>query len=81
MEKLITASDREIDCDYVTVNSSATRIYIQVWNISLTEVAEIFGDPAETVYLRFGNLYLGNYTRLQSIMPETDSIRIVLGKE
>lgn len=80
-EKLITATKREISCDYVTVNSLRTRVYIQVSNISLTEVAAIFGNPAETVQLWFGDLYVAHYTRLESIMPESGSIRVVLGKE
>lgn len=80
-EKLITATKREIDCDYVTVNSSQKKVYIQVSNVSLIEVASIFGNPAETVQLWFGNLYLAYYTRLESIMPGVRSIRVVLGKE
>lgn len=81
MEKLITATKREIDCDYMTVNSLQSTVYIQVSNISLAEVATIFGNPAETVQLWFCNMYLAHFTRLESIMPGPNAIRIVLGKE
>lgn len=80
-EKLITATKREISCDYATVNSSQTKVYLQISNISLTEVVAIFGNPVETVQLWFGDLYLAHYTRLESIMPTSGSIRVALRKE
>ena len=80
MDKLITAT-KKIDCDYATVNSARTKVYIQVYNIALPQLAAIFSDPAETMQLRFGNLYVEGYTRLLSIMPGENTARVALGKE
>ena len=81
MDKLITAKKKEICCDYLTVNAGETKIYMHVANISLLDVATIFGNPTEICQLWLGNLYFSGYTQLESIMPEPEGYRVVLRKE
>lgn len=81
MEKLRTATGKEFDSDYVATTPSPARAYIRILNAPLVTVAAVFSDPQETLQLWHGELYLAQYTRLVTITPEADAVKISLAKE
>lgn len=81
MEKITTATGKKFDCDYFNLFPARDRLYIQVSGLSLVEAAVVFGNPAETVQLWFEEQYVSHYTKVISIGPVGDAVRISLGKE
>lgn len=81
MDQLRTATGKTFACDYFNLFPPAGQVNLRVIGTSLTSVAAVFGDPAETVQLYWGKDYLAQYTKLVAIVPEGDAIRVVLGKE
>ena len=81
MEKLKTATGKEFDCDYFNPFPPAGQVNIRVLGRSLVQVATIFGNPVETVQMWYNGQYLAHHTKLVAIVPETNAIRVVLGKE
>lgn len=81
MNELITATGRKIPCDYFNPNQPIPQVDIQISGVSVAEAASIFSDRRETEQLWYGNQYLAHYTKLVAIIPDSDSIRVVLGKE
>jgi hypothetical protein len=81
MEKLITATGKQFDCDSFNIFHERDRVYIHVHGLSFVKAAEIFSDPRETVQLWCGGQYVANHTRVISIGPAGETVRISLGKE
>lgn len=81
MEKLKTATGREFDCDYFNPFPQIGQINIRITGESLATIATVFGDPAETIQMWYGNQYAAQYTKLIAIVPSSAAIRVVLGKE
>lgn len=81
MEKLKTATGKEFDCDYFNPFPPANQVNLRVLNMSLANVVKVFGDPVETVQLWYEDQYLAHHTKVVAIVPETDAVRVVLGKE
>lgn len=81
MEKVITATGKQFDCDSFNIFRERDRVYIHVYGLSLVKAAEIFGNPAETVQLWHGGQYVANHTKVIAIGPAGDAVRISLGKE
>ena len=81
MEKLKTATGKQFDCDYFNPFPQGGQVNLRILNASLVEVASVFGNPAETVQLWWGQQYLAHHTRVVAIVPEVDAVRVVLGKE
>ena len=81
METVKTATGREFKCDYFNPCPPVDRTNLRVLEAQISDVAAVFSDPAETVQLWYGDMYVSQYTRLIMIMPEGDAIRVVLGKE
>ncbi len=81
MDQLRTATGKTFACDYFNLFPPAGQVNLRVIGASLTSVAAVFGDPAETVQLYWGKDYLAQHTKLVAIVPEGDAIRVVLGKE
>lgn len=81
MEKLTTATGNEFSCDYFNPCQSTGQCNLRVLNTNISTVASVFSNPSETVQLWCGNQYAANFTRLVAIVPESDAIRVVLGKE
>lgn len=81
MEQLTTATGKTYKCDYFNPFPPAGQVNLRILSASLTEVAAVFGDPAETVQLWCGGQYLAHHTKVVAIVPEMDAIRVVLGKE
>ncbi len=81
MEKLITATKKEFECDYFNHFPPAGQVNLRVLSVSLVEVATVFGNPAETVQMWYGDQYLAHHTKVIAIVPEVDAVRVVLGKE
>ena len=81
MEKLMTATGKEFDCDYFNPFPPVGQTNLRVLNTDLVTVATVFADPVETVELHCGNQCASQYTKLVAIVPEGDAIRVVLGKE
>lgn len=81
MEKLVTATGKDLDCDYFNPFSPVRQVNIRIRNASITKVAEVFSNPAETVSLTVDGQKLNNYTKLVAIVPEGNAIRVVLERE
>lgn len=81
MEKLKTSTGKQFACDYFNPFPPANQVNLRILDASLAKVAEVFGDPKETIQLWYCGQYLSQHTRLVAIIPETDAIRVVLGKE
>lgn len=81
MEKLKTATGKEFDCDYFNPFPPANQTNLRVWNTDLVTVATVFSDSDETAELNFGSQVASQHTKLMALIPEGDSIRVVLGKE
>lgn len=81
MEKVTTATGKQFDCDYFNPFPPAGQVNLRVLNVSLVEVASVFGNPAETVQMWYGDQYLSHHTKVIAIVPEVDAVRVVLGKE
>lgn len=80
METLTTATGKVFDCDYFNPFPQANQVNIRVSGVSLVETATVFGNPNETVQLRYGEQYLSNHTKVIAIVPEMDAVRVVLGR-
>ena len=78
METLITASGKSYECKYFVIISNPDRLYIRFSGIPIGEIATGFSDPAETVALTYEGKNTEGYTRLLSIIPEEDMIRVTL---
>lgn len=81
MVKLITATGKEIDCDYFNPFEPLGQVFLRACGISLLEAVTIFSNPSETVSLRWGKEYVAHHTKVVNITPEADAIRLTLGKE
>lgn len=81
MEKLITARGKAIDCDYFNPFPPLGQVFIRVLGLSLSETVSIFGNPAETVAMKWGDQYVAYHTKVINITPEGNAIRLTLGKE
>ena len=81
MEKLTTGTGKQYACDYFNPFPPANQVNIRVLDTSLVEAVTVFGNPAETVQLWWGNQYLAHHTKVVAIVPEGNAIRVVLGKE
>lgn len=81
MEKLITATGREFDCDYFNPSQTTRQCNLRVLNTPLETVATAFSNPAETAQLWCEGEYAAQYTKLVAIVPEGNAVRVVLGKE
>lgn len=81
MEKLRTATGKELDCDYFNPFPPVGQINLRVLNTPLPTVATVFADPQETVQMWFEGQYAAQYTKLIAIVPENGAVRVVLGKE
>lgn len=81
MDKLTTATGKTFDCDYFNPYPPMGQVNIRVLAISLVQAASVFGNPAETVQLWYEGQYLAQHTKVIAIVPESNAIRVVLGKE
>ena len=81
MDKIKTASGKTFETDYFNPCPPVGQVNLRVLGASVATVAAVFSNPAETVQLWCGSQYAANYTRLVAIVPESDAIRVVLGKE
>lgn len=80
MDKLTTATGKEFDCDLFLPYPQGKRLYIRVLGINIVDAVRVFSDPAETVQFWCGKEYVANHTKVVSIGPEDDGIRISLGE-
>lgn len=81
MEKLTTATGKEFSCDYFNPCQPTGQCNLRIVNEQISKVAAVFSNPSETAQLWCESQYAANYTRLVAIVPESDAIRVVLGKE
>lgn len=77
--KLITATGRAIDCEYVATNG-VDAAFVRVKNISFIDAATIFSDKEETRVMTWQVYTLDGYTKLYRISVEGDTILVHLGK-
>lgn len=81
MEKIITATGKQFDCDSVATIPEMGIAYIRVLNADLPTVASVFGNPNETVQLWYEDVYISQHTKLSALIPEGNAIRVNLKKE
>lgn len=81
MEKVITATGKEFDCESFSLIEEPARLYIRIRNTPFATVAAVFSDPMETVQIYCGNHYVAHYTKLLAILPENGMVRVNLTKE
>ena len=81
MEKLVTATGKEFDCDYFNPFPPVGQTNLRVSNTDVVTVATVFANPEETVELICGIQTASQFTKLVAIVPEGDAIRVVLGKD
>lgn len=81
MERLTTATGKEFSCDYFNPCQPTGQCNLRIVNEQILTVAAVFSNSSETVQLWCASQYAANYTRLVAIVPESDAIRVVLGKE
>lgn len=81
MTKIKLASGRELDCDLMVHSQKRGQATVRVLNMSITETARIFSNPAETAQLWFENDYAAGFTKLLAMIDDGDAIRVILGKE
>lgn len=81
MEKLITATGKQFDCDSVATIPEMGIAYIRVRNVDMPTVATVFGNPAETIQLWYEGQYIAQHTKLAALIPEGNTIRVNLKKE
>lgn len=80
MDKIITATGKEFDCDYLTVRHSSNRAFIRVF-APIETVASVFGNKAETAKLTYCEESLIGFTKFISIINEGDAFKVCLEKE
>lgn len=81
MEKLITATGKQFDCDSMVMIPEMGIAYIRVQNVDMATIATVFGNPAETMQLWYEGQYIAQYTKLTALIPEGTTIRVNLKKE
>lgn len=78
---MVTATGKEFKTDYFNPSAALDRLTIRLKDSTMTEVATVFADPAETVRLTYAGRTVENYTGLIYISPEANAIRVALRKE
>ncbi len=81
MDQITTATGKSFLSDYLAVIPNPRQAYFRIVGTPLYVVAEVFGNPSETLQLWHGDTYLSGYTHLIAIIPEEDAIKVALGKE
>lgn len=81
MDIIKTAQGKTFNTDYFATMPYPARAYIRVLDTPIAMVAAVFSNPAETAQLWCGQYYLAQHTRLVSIMPEQDAVKVCLAKE
>lgn len=81
MDHIRTATGKTFESDYLATITSPQQAYFRVVGTSISRVAEVFGNPLETVQLWHGDVYLSGYTKLVAIIPEAGAIKVALEKE
>ena len=80
MEKLKTATGKELDCDYFNPFPQEGQLNISIVGESLATIATVFANPRETLQLWWDGQYAAQYTQILAIVPETGAVRVVLRK-
>lgn len=78
--KLITATGRSIDCEYVATNG-VDAAFIRVKNITFVDAAIVFSNSEETNVMMWQEYTLEGYTKLYRISSEGDTILVHMGLE
>lgn len=82
MKKTIeTATGKEFKTNYFNPSSSLGRLTVRILESTMTDVATVFADPAETARLTHAGRTVEGYTKLIYISPESAAIRVALRKE
>lgn len=81
MDKIRTATGKEFECDFFSCIPDPPRLYLNIVNASITDVAVAFSNHAETMQLWIENYYFAQYTRLVSLAPQNGAIKVSLAKE
>lgn len=81
MDSLKTASGKTFRCDLFAPLPEMGIVYLRVSGGTLAEIADVFSNPNETIRLWYGREYLAQYTKLDSLVPEADTVRVCLRKE
>lgn len=80
MDKIVTATGKEFDSDYLSTIPYPAQTFFRILNTPIEEAAKVFSDPAETAKIYYCEHCLEGYTNLIAIIPESDAIKICLAK-
>lgn len=81
MDEIKTASGKALMSDYFSAIPYPAQLYIRIVGKKLSEVSEIFENPAETQQLWCGEHYFAGYTHLLAVIPENGAVKVALAQE
>lgn len=79
--KLITAKNKELECNMLSVIEDDRHMFATVEDITFPEAAVIFSDTEETMRLFYGNTVYEGFTRLEFIRDQGKFKTVSLRKE
>ena len=65
----------------MTYSQKRKQATLRIRNASITEIASVFSNPAETAAMWFEGDYAAGFTKLLAMIDDGDAIRVVMGKE
>lgn len=81
MDKIITATGKNFDSDYVATIPYPEMAFIRILGVPIGTVAEIFSDKTETETITYRDYVLTGYTKLLALVIEGDAVKVNLAKE
>ena len=81
MDKITTATKRELETDYVAYSPLTRVLYIRLYNTDYPTVASVFSNPEETSALTYGEETYTGFTSLTGIIKEDTCLRVNLEKQ
>ena len=81
MDIIKTSSGRTFDCDYLAAIPYPPMMFFRILNCPIDVVAGVFYNKEETKQIWYGEQRFDNYTKLVSIIPEPDAIKVSLSTE
>ena len=80
MIKVITATGKEFQTDYLVTIPVPETMFVRILNTERETVESVFRNPEETSVLLYGDRRYEGYTEFQSIFDEGDALKVGLGK-
>ena len=78
MDKVITATGKEFDTNYLVTIPRPAMLFVRIYNSNIETVREVFSNPGETIRLEYSNKQFDGYTKLDTIVDEGNALKVVL---